>query len=309
MRHQVFHSPERSLPLSQRRNKDAGKGASLSSLRNSKWFFLTGKRGWFCFVFPRLGFQRTCFPGKSTAHSWSRVWTVVIFWGKFTPFQAVTPSSGLCWLTPTPNCPIPAPRRPPPKITAHEVETTKFVQHGHRLANSQDFRVSGKMGLSENKGCLALPSMFPQQTRRETSLKTDKIPDWVVAPSAKKVVQNCQEQQPAPNPCSKRLTFLHFRNTLGVGNGGSKRYIIHPLVKLRGWVLPHLLRRAPAGLWELSPPVCPQQQLPSGRSLPADSSRHAGRFAPSLHLLYFRARAKANDYEIEGGLFEMGEKN
>lgn len=93
----------------------------------------------------------------------------------------------------------PHPKLPTPTQNNSEVETTKFVQHCHRLASSQDFGVSGKMGLSENKGCLALPNMFPKQTRRETSLKTDKIPDWVVALSVKKVVQNCQKQQPAPN--------------------------------------------------------------------------------------------------------------
>ena len=147
--------------------------------------------------FPRLGFQHTCFPGKSMDHLSTRVGTVFIFRGKSTPFQAVTPPSVLCWLTPIPNCPIPALCRPPPKITVGKVETTKFVQHCHRLSDSQDFCVSWKMSLSENKGCLALPSMLPKQTWRETSLKTDKIPEWVAALNRKKVVQNCQKQQPA----------------------------------------------------------------------------------------------------------------
>ena len=33
--------------------------------------------------------------------------------------------------------------------------------------------------------------MLAKQTRRETSLKTDTIPEWVVALSEKKIVQNC----------------------------------------------------------------------------------------------------------------------
>lgn len=122
----------RSLLLSQRRNKEHGKECFLGSLRISKWFLLTGKRGCCCFlfflffVFPKAWISTHLLPGKSMDHLSTRVGTVFIFRGKSTPFQAVTPSSVLC-CPPHPKLPNSCSLPAPPKITVGEVETTKLV--------------------------------------------------------------------------------------------------------------------------------------------------------------------------------------
>lgn len=83
------------------REETKSREGCFSRQAEEQWFLLIGKRGWF---FSALGFQYTCFCTTFLDHSWTTVWTVFSFWGKFTPFHAVIPP---CALLTRPNPKLP----------------------------------------------------------------------------------------------------------------------------------------------------------------------------------------------------------